>query len=92
MRNYVEYCLGGDRPLPEMSIAARSRVQAGDVLLVCSDGLWTGIENEELLALTDPDAALEHTLTSIAELAVRNNAPHSDNTSVAAIRIGEVQA
>jgi len=89
MRNYVECCLGGDRPLPDMSIAARSHVRPGDVLLVCSDGLWTGIEDDELFALTAPDAPLEATLGTVAAQAVENNAPHSDNTSAAAVRISE---
>jgi serine/threonine protein phosphatase PrpC len=89
MRNYVEYCLGGDRPLPEMSIAATNRVRSGDVLLVCSDGLWTGVDDEQLLTLTAPGTDLEPAALSVAELAIRNNAPHSDNTSVAVVRIGE---
>src|SRR5690606_35654749 len=40
MRNYVECCLGGDWPLPSMSITARKPLATGDVLLACSDGLW----------------------------------------------------
>jgi serine/threonine protein phosphatase PrpC len=87
MRNYVECCLGGDPPLPDMSIAARSPVQPGDVLLVCSDGLWSGVEDELLTGLTNHEVDLEEMLKSLVDKAIANNAPHSDNTSAAALRI-----
>lgn len=87
MRNYVECCLGGDRQIPDMSIAAPRRVRLGDVLMVCSDGLWSGVEDDDLLALADRETALESALKSITDTAVNNNAPHSDNTSAAAVRL-----
>ena len=34
MRNFVECCLGGDVPLPDMSVTARNKLEPGDVLLV----------------------------------------------------------
>ena len=40
MRNFVECCLGGDPILPDMTVGTRRKVQAGDVLMVCTDGLW----------------------------------------------------
>ena len=42
MRNFVECCLGGDFPLPDMSVTSRKSLEPGDVLLVCTDGLWSG--------------------------------------------------
>jgi PPM family protein phosphatase len=86
MRNFVECCLGGDRPIPDMSIAARRRVQTGDVLLVCTDGLWSGITEEDFATLATTDNPLERALQDLAEAAVARNAPYSDNTSVAALR------
>jgi serine/threonine protein phosphatase PrpC len=46
MRNYVECCLGGDSALPEMTISTRRRLKAGDVLLLCTDGLWANLEDQ----------------------------------------------
>ncbi len=48
MRNFVECCLGGDVPLPDMSVTARNKLEPGDVLLVCTDGLWSGVEDRDL--------------------------------------------
>ena len=42
MRNFVECCLGGNFALPGMSIGSARRLQPGDVLLVCTDGFWSG--------------------------------------------------
>ncbi|HVJ28694.1 MAG TPA: protein phosphatase 2C domain-containing protein [Gammaproteobacteria bacterium] len=87
MRNFVECCLGGDVPLPDMSVTARNKLEPGDVLLLCTDGLWSGVEDSDFgNASRDERTPIESMVRSLAERAVANNAPHSDNTSVAAAR------
>lgn len=86
MRNFVECCLGGDPPLPDMSIAERRRLQPRDVLLVCTDGFWSGAEDSEIAALAADEPDLAQELSRLAQQAVARNSPHSDNTSVAALR------
>jgi serine/threonine protein phosphatase PrpC len=86
MRNFVECCLGGDDRLPDMSIASRRHLQQGDVVLLCSDGFWTGVDEDALNALTDIGGSFESALLDLANQAVRANEPNSDNTTVAALR------
>ncbi|HEX7238126.1 MAG TPA: protein phosphatase 2C domain-containing protein [Gammaproteobacteria bacterium] len=87
MRNFVECCLGGDAPLPDMSVTACTKLEPGDVLLVCTDGLWSGLEDADFAnASRDERVPIEQLCRTLAERAVANNAPHSDNTSVAAAR------
>lgn len=87
MRNFVECCLGGDIALPDMSVSGGKRLADGDVLLACTDGLWSGLVDEDVTGLTAADAGeLDAALVNLAEQAVINNAPHSDNTSAAAVR------
>lgn len=86
LRNYVEYCLGGDEPLPEMSVTARKPLVAGDVLMVCTDGLWSGVDDVDIAALLAEPADLEAALEKLAHSAVEANSPHSDNTTAAALR------
>jgi serine/threonine protein phosphatase PrpC len=87
MRNFVECCLGGDSPLPDMSITARKRLQSGDVLLLCTDGFWSGIEDSDIGQLATPGREpLDRMVRSLAERAVARNAPYSDNTSAVAVR------
>ena len=87
MRNFVECCLGGDAPLPDMSVSARRKIGPGDVLLLCTDGLWSGLEDADIGALGgNAKEPLERALRSLAERAVARNSPYSDNTSAAAVR------
>jgi serine/threonine protein phosphatase PrpC len=87
MRNFVECCLGGDVPLPDMSVTACNKLEPGDVLLVCTDGLWSGLEDSDFANASRGDRTpLDHIIRSLAERAVASNSPHSDNTSVAAAR------
>jgi serine/threonine protein phosphatase PrpC len=87
MRNYVECCIGGDPALPEMTLSGRRALVPGDVLMLCSDGLWSGVPDEVLASLsTSPRDHLREALVALGEQAVSNSAPYADNTSAAAIR------
>ena len=87
LRNFVECCLGGDPALPSISITSKQELLPGDFLLACTDGLWSGLEDDEIgLVIGDQAASVEELLRTLAETAVEKNAPHSDNTSAAALR------
>jgi serine/threonine protein phosphatase PrpC len=87
MRNYVECCLGGDNALPEMSISTRRKLKVGDVLLLCTDGLWANLKDQDFGQFAGlPGKPLREALTELGERAVIASAPYSDNTSAAALR------
>src|SRR5229473_3190395 len=87
MRNYVECCLGGDAALPEMSISTRRRLKPGDMLLLCTDGLWANLKDQDLARFAQAVAKpLRESLTDLGTQAVAASAPYSDNTSAAALR------
>lgn len=87
MRNYVESCLGGDAALPDMSISRLRRLRRGDVLLVCTDGFWSGLTDRQVAELGTPTAAsLEARLERLGRQAVQAQAPYADNTSAVALR------
>ncbi len=86
MRNFVECCLGGDAWLPGMTITRQKPLEPGDVLLVCTDGFWSGLGDEQIAKLASGDEALAGALRRMAEQAVRACGPYSDNTSGAALR------
>lgn len=86
MRNFVECCLGGDVPLPDMSISPRNKLDPGDVVLACTDGMWSGLEDADFARITGEEpASLERAVRGLAERAVAKNSPYSDNTSVTAV-------
>jgi len=87
MRNFVECCIGGDAPVPDMSITAKQPLEQGDVLLACSDGLWSGLSDDDMAALaTRPSDSLAENLKALSVKALHTNAPYSDNTTGTALR------
>jgi serine/threonine protein phosphatase PrpC len=48
MRNFVECCLGGDPAIPEMSIAECRPLRSGDIMLLCTDGIWANLRDNEI--------------------------------------------
>jgi serine/threonine protein phosphatase PrpC len=91
MRNFVECCIGGDAPVPDMSITRKMPLEPGDVLLACTDGLWSGTSDEEMADMaTNPDSKLADNLKALSVKALTTNAPYSDNTTGAALQwVGE---
>lgn len=87
MRNYVECCLGGDRSLPDMSVSRRHPLVSGDVLLVCTDGVWANLGEADIASCTRNGARpLAEEVPELARRAVAASTPHSDNTTVVALR------
>ena len=87
MRNFVECCIGGDAPVPDMSITNRKKLEPGDVLLACSDGLWSGLSDGDMADIGKPgDNNLVENLKQLSMKALSVNSPYSDNTTGTALR------
>ena len=87
MRNFVECCIGGDAPVPDMSITSRQPLEPGDVLLACSDGLWSGLGDADMAEIGNPgDDNLVENLKALSMKALNVNSPYSDNTTGTALR------
>ncbi|MDH3362091.1 MAG: protein phosphatase 2C domain-containing protein [Gammaproteobacteria bacterium] len=91
MRNFVECCLGGDSPVPDMSITNCIKLAPGDVLLACSDGLWSGLKDEDMAEIGANDDLngknrLAENLKALSIKALSINSPYSDNTTGTALR------
>jgi serine/threonine protein phosphatase PrpC len=87
MRNFVECCLGGDYAVPDMSITRQLPLEPGDVLLACTDGLWSGISDSEVASVQKPGKDnLPENLRNLSIKALSANAPYADNTTGTALR------
>jgi len=86
LRNYVERCLGGEAEEPQVEIGEAVPLESGDVLLLCSDGVWAPLDEPTVGRLCDEGNDLDATLDDICDKAVASGAPHSDNTTAVAIR------
>jgi len=86
-RNKVLQCLGGSKP-PRLAPASSARLVKGDILLLCSDGLWGPLAQRQLLhALITKD--LEPAVAELVALAETRAGPECDNVSVVAMAWGE---
>jgi len=87
MRNYVETCLGGDPMLPEMRIGRCVKAEPGDTLLVCTDGFWSNLLDEDIAASFFSGVPLKTALQAITEFAVRRASVGADNASAAVMKL-----
>ena len=87
LRNYVESCIGGDDMLPEMAIGRCVKVQAGDVLLGCTDGFWVPLGDKDIARGFNVATPLRELLSSLSGLAAQRAGEASDNVTAAALRL-----
>ncbi len=85
MRNYVNRCLGG-RGDPPVAETGDGSLQFGDVVLLCSDGLWSAVDDDRIAAVLGGES-LDAAVQALAEAAERASYPNSDNISAAAVRL-----
>jgi serine/threonine protein phosphatase PrpC len=82
-RNVLFTCLGSPGK-PVVDTVGPLMLQAGDRLLLCSDGLWGTVSDAEI---TDQLArnTISDAVPELVEQALRNGGPKSDNVSVLAV-------
>jgi serine/threonine protein phosphatase PrpC len=70
-----------------MSITNKKTLRPGDVLLACTDGLWSGLSDEDMAEIGTPgDDNLRSNLKALSIKALNVNSPYSDNTTGIALR------
>ena len=84
MRHNVSRCLGGSSNLPKVTLSS-TVLQKNDTIVLCSDGLWAALTEQQLLSLGDA-YDLESAANKLAEDAESTSYPHSDNISLVALR------
>lgn len=85
LRNHVSLCLGGTVQPPPISIGPKIYLLPGDILLLCSDGLWSAVSEKRLINTLDAEN-LPQAIDELAGSAERSSYPQSDNVSGVALR------
>jgi len=83
-RNKVYSCLGG-RQDPEIEFSRKTPLEAGDVLALCTDGLW-GVLPGEMMAVALKTENLMQSVPMLLGQADIRGGPHADNLSIVAVR------
>ena len=83
-RNKVYSCLGG-RQDPDIELSRKTPLESGDVVALCTDGLW-GLYPDDLLAAALKDENLMKAIPELMERADGRGAQNADNLSIVAVR------
>ena len=82
-RNVLFTCLGSTvRPM--FDVAGPLRLKEGDKVLLCSDGLWGSLEDEEIVSLLGSRPVADG-VPALVERALTVAGEHSDNVTVLAL-------
>jgi PPM family protein phosphatase len=82
-RNKLYNCLGAGTP-PKVEIARHGSLQPGDVLMLCSDGLWSMLPDSEI-AHRFAAQSVASAVPDLIAMATAIAGPGSDNTTALAI-------
>lgn len=83
-RNRVYSCLGGPG-VPQIDFSSRTPLLPGDVLALCTDGVWSPAGDEALARLLGGDEP-QRAGPRLMDLAEHNGGGHGDNLSLIALR------
>jgi serine/threonine protein phosphatase PrpC len=86
-RNKITNCLGGVEDMFFVEASQAVPLLDGDTLLLCSDGLWSPLQDEEIAAGLGA-LPLPAGLSGLMDTALRRDGPRADNTTAIAMRWG----
>jgi serine/threonine protein phosphatase PrpC len=82
-RSVLFTCMGSPGK-PVVDTAGPIGMQPGDRLVLCSDGLWSTVPDNEIVEML-AGAALSDAVPEMVERALRNGGAHGDNVTVLAV-------
>lgn len=85
-RNFVTRCVGGSVAPPNIPIE-KQELEPGDILMLCSDGLWGNLDEGFIEDALFSDMSLAEAVNSLAEEATQRAFPESDNVTLLAMQI-----
>ncbi|WP_412478765.1 PP2C family protein-serine/threonine phosphatase [Azonexus sp. IMCC34839] len=83
-RNKIYSCLGSPHA-PEIEFSRKTPLEKGDIILICTDGLW-GVTSGEMMAAALKNANLLQVVPMLLEQAEIKGGEYGDNLSVVAVR------
>lgn len=91
-RSHITQCIGALPQAPEVEVGKGKKLRVGDIVLLCSDGLWGALDDAQLGLMLRQEGGLDEVLKHMAMRAEQISYPHSDNISVVALRLTSLAA
>ena len=85
-RNKIYNCVGGEEQ-PQIEMSPKRDMQDGDIVLLCTDGLWTLLAEEEIAAMLQ-NGPITDTVPALFDLAESRADQSGDNMSAIAFSWG----
>jgi len=83
-RNKLYNCLGAPTP-PKIELSARAGLQPGDMLLLCSDGLWSMLPDSEIVHRLSGAGGVVSAVPEMVNMAAAVGGAQADNTTALGI-------
>jgi protein phosphatase len=83
-RNRLHNCLGSPQE-PTVELSPPARLMPGDLLLLCSDGVWSALD-EERMVQTLGGGGLDRAVPSLVRASIASAGRHADNATALAMR------
>ena len=86
-RHKIYSCLGGDVP-PKIELADRQELVEGDTVLLCTDGLWGAVTDEQIKQILC-GSSISDNVTKLLDLAESVGEDNGDNMSAIGLQWGD---
>jgi serine/threonine protein phosphatase PrpC len=83
-RNKIYSCLGG-LARPEIDFSRKTPLESGDILLLCTDGVWGVLPDKTILSVVR-SGDLKHNVPELFDRVERQGGASADNFSAVAVR------
>lgn len=89
-RHKVYSCLGGDIP-PKIDLSDRQELAEGDTILLCTDGVWGAVADEQIKHILN-HPAINESVTTLLNQAEMVSHQKGDNMSAIGLQWGDKQS
>jgi serine/threonine protein phosphatase PrpC len=87
-KNKIYNCLGGENP-PQIDLADRHELLEGDTVILCTDGVWGVISDQQIKEIIQQNANITEATTQLIDSAEFASDERGDNMSVIGLQWGD---
>lgn len=87
-KNKIYNCVGGESP-PQIDLSDRHELVEGDTVLLCTDGVWGVIEDQQIKEIIHRNADITAVITDLMDSADFANEEKGDNMSAIGLQWGD---
>ncbi len=87
-KNKIYNCLGGETP-PQIDLADRHELMEGDTILLCTDGVWGVLPDQQIKEIIQQHAVIADATTKLMDSAEFASDERGDNMSAIGLQWGD---